>query len=85
MDKSSATSNAESVTTENKIKYMYLLLNSVKCARNIMGAFKDATLELLSKLIAQLIMIYKTVNSATNMKTLATTNYFDITVVTCWH
>jgi len=25
------------------------------------------------------------VNSATNMKTLATTNYFDITVVTCWH
>jgi len=36
-------------------------------------------LELLSNLIAQLIMIYKTVNIATNMKTI------DITVVTCWH
>jgi len=42
-------------------------------------------LELLSKLIAQLIMIYKTVNNATNMKTVAITNYFHITVVTCWH
>jgi len=40
-------------------------------------------LELLSKLIAQLIIIYKTVSNATNMKTVAITDYFDITVVTC--
>ena len=52
----SVTSNAESVTTENKIKYVYLLLNSVKCARNIIGVFKDADFRIAFK-------AYSTINN----------------------
>jgi len=32
-----------------KIKYVYLLLNSIKCARNIMGVFKDGNVRIAFK------------------------------------
>jgi hypothetical protein len=50
-----------------------------------MGFLKMQMLELHSKLIAQLIMIYKTVNNAIHRKRVAIASYSDITVVTCWH
>jgi hypothetical protein len=57
-----------------KIKYVCLLIYRIKCVRNIMGVFKDANVRISFKTNSTINNDYKTVNSATNMKTMVITN-----------